>query len=78
MDDNTERMRAVGQSEFYANQGEYQRLKKLADMILNQMEYHARQMDSWNLYLGALAVPTPADNVIPIMRSSDSHPDIPA
>jgi RNA binding exosome subunit len=63
MEDPTERLRAVGQAEFRANEREWDRLKQLADRILDSMQYHMTQMDNWNLYLGSLAAPQ-GDNVI--------------
>ncbi len=36
------------------HEAEYTRLQKLADIILTDMEYHSRQMETWNEYLGSL------------------------
>lgn len=79
MDDRIDRLRAVGQSEFHANQKEWHRLRQLADMILDTMEYHAKQMDTWNQYLGSLATPEIAAVVLEFPTNrADSRPPEPA
>lgn len=76
-DGRIDRLRAVGQSEFYANQQEWYRLRKLADMVMDAMEYHARQMDNWNSYLGNLGIQGDQSNVVQLSDHREAHAEPP-
>lgn len=65
--DETDRTRALAQSEFEQHEANYDRLQGIVNMVLTSMEFHAAQMALWQTYLADLAIDTP-DNVVPFQR----------
>lgn len=52
----TERLQAIGSQEIQRHTEQAERLKVLAETLLDQAEYHINQADRWTNYLGSLAI----------------------
>lgn len=66
-------LRNIAQTEFNNHGQEYARLQGLVDKLLTDMEYHARQMSTWQEFLSNLATEGEA-TVIPIHQDEPAAP----
>jgi hypothetical protein len=46
-----EKEKILGQTEFMHHSGEYERLKLVVNHLLVSMDFHSRQMETWNNFL---------------------------
>lgn len=64
-----DKQRTLAQAEFVRHEAEYTRLQRLADLIIGDMEYHSRQMETWNEYLGSLVT----EQLVAVPMQSERH-----